>query len=58
MGAEEDVWAWEGGINGRLERITKRGASWFLLLTEYYPGDQIKVYEVGGQIVTHGGEKK
>ena len=34
--------------NRRLEKITKWGALWFVLVTEYYSGDQIKDDDTGG----------
>lgn len=40
-----------------MEEITQREASWFLPLTEYYSGDQVENYEMGGACDTYGGEK-
>jgi hypothetical protein len=39
---------------GRNSRLEKRGASGFILLTNYYSGDQIMEDEMGGTCGTYG----
>jgi hypothetical protein len=40
-----------------LGKITLRRASWFVPLTKYYSGDDIKVDEMGEGCGTYGGDK-
>jgi len=43
---------------GRNNRLEKRGASGFVLLTKYCSGDQITEDEMGGACGTYGLEQK
>ena len=44
----------EGSGNRGVEKTTYRGALWFVLLTKYYWGDQIRKNESGGACGTYG----
>jgi len=43
-----------GESNGGMEKIAQIRASCRVILTKYYPGDQIKKNEMGGSYETYG----
>ena len=57
MGADGDIWAWDGRGNMGLEKNTQWGALWSVILTEYHSGDQIEKNEMGGACSTYGREE-
>jgi hypothetical protein len=49
----QDIWAYEGGSGGRVEKMPMRSLL-VLLLTRYCLGYQMKKYEMGSACGTQG----
>jgi hypothetical protein len=58
QGAEGNVWAQEGGSDGRVEKTARPGASWFVLLAKSDVNDQLTEHEMDRACSTNGVEKE
>jgi hypothetical protein len=58
MGAEEDIWAYEGRGKRGVETAILQGALCSLVLTRYHSGDEVKKKVIGGAYSTYRGNEK